>query len=100
MAAAGDDLDIAAVVRETIEFLAVRPEDDGWVGDAPEWFGERLFGGFVLGQSEHARGSAHPLTPRVLPAPGLRGPPTEVPRRAAARGTHTDDASPRGDPGW
>jgi len=54
MAAAGDDLDIAAVVRETIEFLAVRPEDDGWVGDAPEWFGERLFGGFVLGQSVHA----------------------------------------------
>jgi acyl-CoA thioesterase II len=48
------EVDIASIVEETIEFVSVRPAGDGWVGDAPDWFGERLFGGFVLAQSVHA----------------------------------------------
>jgi acyl-CoA thioesterase-2 len=48
------ELDIESIVEETIEFVTVRPDGDGWVGDAPDWFGERLFGGFVLSQSVHA----------------------------------------------
>ena len=48
------EIDIESIVEETIEFVTVRPDGDGWVGDAPDWFGERLFGGFVLSQSVHA----------------------------------------------
>ena len=48
------EIDIDSIVEETIEFVTVRPKGDGWVGDAPDWFGERLFGGFVLSQSVHA----------------------------------------------
>src|SRR3546814_5542235 len=48
------EIDIDSIVEETIEFVTVRPDGDGWVGDAPDWFGERLFGGFVLAQSVHA----------------------------------------------
>ncbi len=48
------ELDIESIVEETIEFVTVRPDGDGWVGDAPDWFGERLFGGFVVSQSVHA----------------------------------------------
>jgi acyl-CoA thioesterase-2 len=39
---------------ETITFLTVRSEGDGWVGESPEWFGEYLFGGFVMAQAVHA----------------------------------------------
>jgi acyl-CoA thioesterase-2 len=46
--------DIQAVVDETIRFLTVRPEGDRWIGEAPAWFGEYLFGGFLLGQAVHA----------------------------------------------
>jgi acyl-CoA thioesterase-2 len=52
--------DIQSVIGETIEFIAVRPDGDGWVGDAPAWFGDVLFGGFVLAQSVHAATSAAP----------------------------------------
>ena len=48
------EIDIDSIVEETIEFVTVRPDGDGWVGDAPDWFGERLFGGFVLAQSVNA----------------------------------------------
>src|ERR1700682_4689090 len=46
--------DISSVLAETIEFLTVRPNDDtghSWTGDAPDWFGEYLFGGFVIAQA-------------------------------------------------
>jgi acyl-CoA thioesterase II len=43
--------DPAAVVEETLRYLAVRRDGDGWTGDTPDWFGERLFGGFVIGQA-------------------------------------------------
>jgi acyl-CoA thioesterase II len=46
--------DLEEVIAETIEFVRVRPEGEGWVGDAPSWFGERLFGGFVLAQCVNA----------------------------------------------
>ena len=46
--------DIESVIAETIEFVCVRPAGSDWVGDAPSWFGERLFGGFVVAQSVYA----------------------------------------------
>jgi acyl-CoA thioesterase-2 len=39
---------------ETIRFLTVRPEGDHWIGDAPAWFGEYLFGGFLIAQAVYA----------------------------------------------
>jgi acyl-CoA thioesterase II len=57
--------DIESVIAETIEFVTVRPENDGWVGDAPAWFGERLFGGFVLAQGVHAATQAAPEGRRI-----------------------------------
>jgi acyl-CoA thioesterase-2 len=49
-----DSLDVDAVIAETLAFLTLRPdaEDAGsWVGDAPEWFGPVLFGGFPIAQA-------------------------------------------------
>lgn len=53
-----DPVDTAAALEEMLAFLTVRPGEhgdgdtgDAWVGDAPEWFGEYLFGGFVVAQS-------------------------------------------------
>lgn len=46
--------DIGPVLAETLEFLSVRPSgggQDAWVGEAPEWFGDYLFGGFVIAQA-------------------------------------------------
>ena len=48
------EFDIDAVIAETIDFVRVRADGDGLVGDAPDWFGEILFGGFVLAQSVYA----------------------------------------------
>ncbi len=47
----GDELD--AALAETLDFARVEPCDgDGeWVGDAPAWFGDYLFGGFVIAQA-------------------------------------------------
>ena len=50
----GDPFDVGAVLAETLEFLTVRPQgdaDDRWIGDAPAWFGDVLFGGFVIAQA-------------------------------------------------
>jgi acyl-CoA thioesterase-2 len=44
-------LDVGAALAETIEFLTLRRDGDGWVGDAPDWFGDYLFGGFVIAQA-------------------------------------------------
>ena len=45
-------VDPAAALAETIAFLTLRPDDDGGLtGDAPDWFGEYLFGGFVIAQA-------------------------------------------------
>ena len=52
MADSGGDLD--AVVAETRQYLAVRPEPGGWVGETPMWFGPVLFGGFVIAQAVSA----------------------------------------------
>jgi acyl-CoA thioesterase II len=46
--------DVGPVLAETLAFLTVRPNGDGgdaWVGEAPEWFGDYLFGGFVIAQA-------------------------------------------------
>lgn len=43
-----------AALAETLAFLTVRPAGSGdgvWVGDAPDWFGDLLFGGFVIAQA-------------------------------------------------
>jgi acyl-CoA thioesterase-2 len=46
------ELDLEAALAETFEFLTIRPDGDGaWVGEAPGWFGEYLFGGFVIAQA-------------------------------------------------
>lgn len=47
----GDEL--GAVLAETLDFLRVRPggTDGEWVADAPAWFGDYLFGGFVIAQA-------------------------------------------------
>jgi len=47
-------LDVTAALAETLEFLAVRkhgPGDHAWVGDTPDWFGDYVFGGFVIAQA-------------------------------------------------
>jgi acyl-CoA thioesterase-2 len=62
---ADDAFDLSAVVDETIEFVTVRPDGDGWVGDTPSWFGEQLFGGFVLAQAVHAATRTAPDGRRV-----------------------------------
>jgi acyl-CoA thioesterase-2 len=47
-----DAFDIDDLVRETLDLLTVRPGPDAtWVGDAPAWFGDVLFGGFVIAQA-------------------------------------------------
>jgi acyl-CoA thioesterase-2 len=45
-------IDLETALAETIAFLTLRPDGDGgWAGDAPDWFGEYLFGGFVIAQA-------------------------------------------------
>ncbi|TML40940.1 MAG: hypothetical protein E6G27_08940 [Actinobacteria bacterium] len=53
MAEPDDSFDVGAVLTETLEFLTLRPGVDGgtWVGRAPGWFGDYLFGGFVIAQA-------------------------------------------------
>jgi len=44
--------DVSAALAETLEFLTVTPGEHGeWIGGAPDWFGEYLFGGFVIAQA-------------------------------------------------
>ena len=68
-------LDVGAALAETVDFLTLRRDGDGWVGDAPDWFGEYLFGGFVIAQAIVGRDAgctrrpAAPLDARVLSAP-------------------------------
>ncbi|MBA2327579.1 MAG: thioesterase family protein [Actinobacteria bacterium] len=59
------EFDIEAVVAETIEFVTVRPDGDAWVGDAPDWWGTQLFGGFILGQATYAATRVAPEGRRI-----------------------------------
>ena len=46
--------DAADLLAETIDYLTLEPTDDtgaAWIGSAPDWFGEVLFGGFVIAQA-------------------------------------------------
>jgi len=52
--------DLDTLIAETLEFLRVRPDGDGWIGDAPSWFGDQLFGGFVIAQAIVAATRAAP----------------------------------------
>jgi acyl-CoA thioesterase II len=63
MARRGGDSESA--IWEAIEFLTVRPQGDGWIGDTPTWFGEHLFGGFVIGQAVHAATRTAPEGRRI-----------------------------------
>jgi acyl-CoA thioesterase-2 len=47
-------------VQETIDLVGVRPDGDGWIGDTPTWFGDYLFGGWVIAQAVHAATRAAP----------------------------------------
>jgi len=60
-----DPDDIQALVDETIRFLTVRPEGDCWVGDTPLWFGDQLFGGFLVAQAVHAATRSAPEGKRI-----------------------------------
>lgn len=51
---AGEELEVdhAAVVAETLDYLTLRPNGEGgWIGAAPDWFGDVLFGGFPIAQA-------------------------------------------------
>jgi acyl-CoA thioesterase-2 len=59
----GAAIDVTAALAETLEYLAVRPSghhETVWVGEAPDWFGEYLFGGFVIAQAIIAATRASP----------------------------------------
>lgn len=60
-----EEFDLASVVAETIEFVTVRSDDEGWIGDTPDWFGEQLFGGFVVAQAVHAATRTAPEGRRI-----------------------------------
>ena len=45
--------------------LTVRAEGDGWIGDTPSWFGDYLFGGFVIAQAVHAATRTAPAGRRI-----------------------------------
>ena len=46
------EFDLDAVIEETLDLLTLRPSGEGrWVGDAPGWFGDVVFGGFVIAQA-------------------------------------------------
>jgi len=75
--------DIDGIVEETVAFVRVRPDGDGWIGDTPEWFGDVLFGGFVIGQAVYAATRASVEGRRLHSAhayflrPVVSGPPVE-----------------------
>jgi acyl-CoA thioesterase-2 len=44
--------DPASALAETLAFLSLERADDGsWIAPSPEWFGDYLFGGFVVAQA-------------------------------------------------
>lgn len=45
--------DVGELLAETLDLLTLRPATSGadWVGRTPGWFGDHLFGGFLLGQA-------------------------------------------------
>jgi len=47
----GIALDTDAAGAELIDFLTLRESGDELIGNAPDWFGDYLFGGFVIGQA-------------------------------------------------
>ena len=56
-----EPVDLEAAIAELLALLTVRPTGDGrWVGDVPDWFGDVLFGGFILGQAVAAATRAAP----------------------------------------
>jgi acyl-CoA thioesterase-2 len=49
------DNDPPALVRELVEGLSMMPTGtDRFTGEAPEWFGDRVFGGVIVAQTVHA----------------------------------------------
>jgi acyl-CoA thioesterase-2 len=58
-----DDSD--AIVAETIAYVTVRREGNHWIGDTPSWFGDTLFGGFVVAQAVHAATRVAPEGRRI-----------------------------------
>ena len=64
MSVAGAD-DIQAAVDETLRFLTVRPDGDGWIGDVPDWFDGHVFGGLLMAQAVHAATRTAPEGKRI-----------------------------------
>lgn len=100
--------DLVAGARELIEVLTVRREGDRWVGQTPPWFGERLFGGFILGQAVHAVTRLAPAGTRIhslhayFLGPVFAGPPVAYDVEALKTGrsftVHRVDAAQEGRP--
>jgi acyl-CoA thioesterase II len=59
------EVDIEAVIAETIDSLTLEAVDGGWVGRTPAWFGDVLFGGFVISQAVAAACLAGPADRRL-----------------------------------
>jgi acyl-CoA thioesterase II len=57
--------DAEAAVQDALRFVTVRSEDGGLIGDTPTWFGEHLFGGFLIGQAVHAATRTAPEGRRI-----------------------------------
>lgn len=59
------EVDLDAMLAETVGALAVRPVAGGFEGVAPAWFGRHLFGGFIVGQAVFAAGLTAPAGRRI-----------------------------------
>lgn len=60
-----DSVDVDDLIRQAIDIVTVRHEDDGWIGDVPTWGGEYAFGGFVTAQAVHAATRTAPAGRRL-----------------------------------
>jgi acyl-CoA thioesterase-2 len=54
-----------ASVDELIDYVTVRPQGDGWVGNTPRWFSDTVFGGFLIAQAVHAATQTAPEGKRI-----------------------------------
>ena len=65
MSSSDSRADTASVVAETVEFVQVSGTDGRYVGRTPDWFGDVMFGGFVLAQATHALTRTAPAGTRL-----------------------------------
>jgi acyl-CoA thioesterase-2 len=59
------EIDLDTMLADTVAALEVRPVGSEFEGFAPAWFGQHLFGGFVVGQAVYAAGLTAPQGRRI-----------------------------------